>query len=560
MAEYTLTIVDTTGVQGYIFGSNRLRENVGASQLVEMATNEFVEQSLDRADLAHNLATGHTHQTIEDGLDVEVILRGGGNVVLLSRTEGIAKVFVGQLSKILLGRAPGLEIAVAHHTFDWTTTPVGGNNGAYHQLLAKLNRAKQQRHASRSLLGQAVTLECRSTGLPAVDFYRYGPGDTQAVSADVRAKVDQANFDAAHARLTAMLRDAATGYAFGRDFEELGGTEDERRYIAVVHADGNGIGRRFQNVINGHDRPADGSRTCLQAVQTLSRAVADAGQTALRETVRRMVAVFKELPETFGAEGRAEWLSFLDGLAYDRGRPVLPFRPIVFGGDDVTFVCDGRLGLPLAAIYLEEWEKATRGLPEGGQAYACAGVAVVKTHYPFVRAYDLCEDLCKRAKKQVRDALHGMDEPKGASALDWHFALSGIFGSIGTIRDREYAPPAGNLTTRPIWLRSGSLIGPRWRTWPDFKRLVGVFRGDVLVNGAVYASRNKVKGLREVLRGGEDSVRKFRLAYQLDPLPLLDARTPALQDAGWADKRCGYFDAIESVDFFLPLDAWETKQ
>jgi len=38
MNEFYLVIVDTTGIQSYIFGSNRLRENVGASFLVHAAT------------------------------------------------------------------------------------------------------------------------------------------------------------------------------------------------------------------------------------------------------------------------------------------------------------------------------------------------------------------------------------------------------------------------------------------------------------------------------------------------------------------------------------------
>ena len=31
------------------------------------------------------------------------------------------------------------------------------------------------------------------------------------------------------------------------------------------------------------------------------------------------------------------------------------------------------------------------------------GVAVVKSHYPFARAYDLAEELCASAKKRVKE-------------------------------------------------------------------------------------------------------------------------------------------------------------
>lgn len=46
----------------------------------------------------------------------------------------------------------------------------------------------------------------------------------------------------------------------------------------------------------------------------------------------------------------------------------------------------------------------------GEQLTVAAGVAIVKTHYPFARAYELSEALCKSAKRLSRDV----------STLDWH--------------------------------------------------------------------------------------------------------------------------------------------
>ena len=42
MSTFHLVVVDTTGIQRYIFGSNRLRENVGASHLVYQATEGWL--------------------------------------------------------------------------------------------------------------------------------------------------------------------------------------------------------------------------------------------------------------------------------------------------------------------------------------------------------------------------------------------------------------------------------------------------------------------------------------------------------------------------------------
>lgn len=40
MPRLTVTAVDTTGIQNYIFGSNVLKHNVGASYLVRFATQD----------------------------------------------------------------------------------------------------------------------------------------------------------------------------------------------------------------------------------------------------------------------------------------------------------------------------------------------------------------------------------------------------------------------------------------------------------------------------------------------------------------------------------------
>ncbi len=74
---------------------------------------------------------------------------------------------------------------------------------------------------------------------------------------------------------------------------------------------------------------------------------------------------------------------------------------------------------------------------------ACAGIAIVKSHYPFARAYALAEELTRSAKSyRTKETIVG-------SCLDWHFALSGLGGSIKEIRDREYKVRAGIADVAP---------------------------------------------------------------------------------------------------------------
>ena len=108
-----LLILDTSQIQPYVFGSNRLRENIGASYLVAQATGQW---ALEKMPAPHNVAdaqalTLNNDQWIErDGLRAEVIYVGGGNVVALFADRAEAEKYVRAYSRYLLQRAPGLQV------------------------------------------------------------------------------------------------------------------------------------------------------------------------------------------------------------------------------------------------------------------------------------------------------------------------------------------------------------------------------------------------------------------------------------------------------------------
>jgi hypothetical protein len=70
-------------------------------------------------------------------------------------------------------------------------------------------------------------------------------------------------------------------------------------------------------------------------------------------------------------------------------------------------------------------------------------------------------------------------------------------------------------------------------------------------------SRNKVMALREELRQGRKETENFLQLYQLGKLPQLSANNTRLSKQGWTidvcGDVCGYFDAIESMEFYAPF-------
>jgi hypothetical protein len=553
MNKFTITVVDTTGIQDYVFSSNRLSENIGASYLVSQATKEWVEKALNDLgkELKRKVNTDkslHKVYICNEDIAAEIIYTGGGNAVLLFANFQYAKRFTEILSKQVLQDAPGLNIVVAHYQdFEF-------GQGNFKEKLncileKKLSKKKRERIASVPLLGLGVTGTCQSTQLPAVDtskeYSRRDEEDIYLISRETKAKLKAVSH--ANERLIKEFGEVFNEelYDFPYRTDYLGRSEGNSSYVAIVHADGNGMGNRFQKCGEGKS-----DQDAIIDMRQLSADVQNAGISALRKVVE-VVSNSIENGEVIGTIAKFALKKSKNGKLY------FPFRPLVFGGDDVIFVCDGRLGLELAAIYLREFENQKVSDNEDNEELtARAGVCIVKTHYPFARAYQIVEDLYKEAKKFIREERDRLcDDNYYCSTIDWHFAASGLIGSLAEIRQREYQVAAGNLIMRPIRLKDDDTDDEQWRTWSNFINIIQHFNGqfdDVEGNEQWKERRNKVIALREVLREGYNQTKQFTNAYGIKTLPPL-SQLDNLENSGWFDKRCVYFDAIEALDFYIGL-------
>ena len=516
-----LVMVDTAQIQPYVFGSNRLRENIGASHLVAQATGEWALSLLDNP--------------------TQKIYAGGGNVVALFPDSDSAEKFTRRLSRRVLEQAPGLRLVIASHPFDSGHESLAD---ALQQAAERLAVLKRSDPLSVALLGLSITQPCGATGLPATGLAPRRGGDPTSVypaSDEILEKIAAAA--EAQARLTtgADGLPPSPGYVYPSDFDEMGRSTGEDSYIAVVHADGNGMGRRLADLA----RAAADDDACRQALEDFSVRLHRASLSALRATVGRLEEAYGDNREDISIRVPLRETS-RGGVFF------LPMRPLVFGGDDVTFVCDGRLGLALATCYLEAFRVATESLP-GGPATACAGVAIVKTHYPFARAYEIADALCRTAKALHRD----MKERNyvDVACLDWHFTSGGLLGELDTIRQREYDVPSGRLNLRPVAL---SPDAPTHQRWDVVRKGLNAFTGDGWLE-----RRSKAKALREALRGGPPAVERFCQFYNASDdnpkglLPDLGSGFGTARETGWisaAPHRCAYFDALELFDRFIPLD------
>jgi len=546
MSKHTLTLLDATGIQEYIFGSNQLAQNIGASELVERVTTQWLVDSLKALGLSTNL-----QWSSEKGVEysnkkvpqvyVEVIYAGGGNAVLLFAPGQDAQAFLRHHTRRVLVGARGLQILAVSQVFEWDEQAGTGETfvDVLDQLRKKIFIRKMSRPASTPMPGLAITTACAYTGLPAVGV-NTDPNivgteiatrmkrlkEEQPISGEVADKLRAE--PPAKNRLHELLKQVREkGYEFVYDFDQFG-DKGESSYIAVVHTDGNGMGKRF-DALAAQYKTAGYNRDYIEAIRALSDSIRKRAEKALNETVNYLL------------DGLEKEEITIKPLKRD-GTPLLPFRPIVFGGDDVTFVCDGRLGVMLAAKYLQAFTDGN--LADGAPVYARAGVAVVKTHFPFSRAYGLSEDLAFSAKQAIAGLK--LEGDSGATVMDWHFSTTGVIRSLEAIRKQDYmSRSAVSMLMRPI--RIDAHAG-QWRSWENFQSVMKEFRGKEWAE-----KRNKVKDLQNALRGGSQDVSLFMKNYRIKGLPDIPAQ-PAMKTNGWQieageDVACGYFDTLEAIDF-----------
>ncbi|MBI4492000.1 MAG: hypothetical protein HY690_04335 [Chloroflexi bacterium] len=510
-----LALLDCSGIQDYVFGSNRLADNVGASYLVEAALNATLEAALvatlGQGAIAASWRTATAlaldPRSSEGAVRAEVLYVGGGNAVVLFAEAGQARAVLADLGRRLLERSPGLRVAAS--LVPWAP---GGLKEALKEARRDLGRRKLADTRRLTPFSHPVVETCRVAGLPAAcerdDFGRtVRLSSLAAARRDARGRGDRrlrGTFD--H-----LLGEA---YDFPSELEQLGQRAGES-HIAVVHADGDGLGLKLREIIEA----AQDDQEVAAGARAFALRVEGGASRALQRLVETLLARLHGLEEHSGIEARFSSAGTLR---------LLPMRPIVYGGDDVTFVCDGRLGIQLAALFLEDFAEETEGLT------ACAGVAIVGSHFPFSRAYRLAEELCRSAKKARRDPGAGE-----GSWLDFHITFGGVSNSIEAIRQQDYG---GTLLRRP-WR-----VTPDRQTTRDLSWLLKMFKH---LSHSEPWSRSRLRALRDALEQGPEA--SARLLRRLESRQAtLGALAQGLR--GWFDGRVSpLYDVLEAFEFLSPV-------
>ena len=149
------------------------------------------------------------------------------------------------------------------------------------------------------------------------------------------------------------------------DFYELRGGRDSKEYLALIYADGNGMGQVMEK------------QKSLEAMKARAELIDDAIYEALS------AAVCAHLPIPPGGD-----------------KPRFPFDVLLVGGDDVLMVTRASAAFDVALTLAQTFRSLTRAKDPEMQGHSLSiGVVLAPVSYPFGLLVDLAESTLKHAKK-----------------------------------------------------------------------------------------------------------------------------------------------------------------
>ncbi len=536
MSSRVAVLLDIVSIQDFIFKSNELRVNLGASYLVEEVYHKYLAAGLTKItggtleDELKNLDSWMSADSQKDNTPGKVNFGyiGGGNALLFFENEGFARDFIEEWTKILLINVPGLTSAVAFG-------PLSENDPEFRtnlNLIVEQLQTNKSEHIPVTLLPRhGITTECRSSGASAEV---YNSKSNSYVSAGANAKINAA--DSSKEKLKNLYHELFGNkqYTFTNELDKLGGISGEDSHIAIVHIDGNDVGERFN------------SSKSLDDIEKLSKFMRLATERAFKEVIRMAVKNYDDIMPSLGFDR--------DSADPQRKYPVdkdnnyiLPIRPIILGGDDVTFVCDGKLGIFFAKIFIEAYESMRTDNIE--KLTACAGIAIIKTKYPFYRGVSLANELCRNAKLERKDPDKG---DLNASYLDFQISFGGIAGGLHELR-ASFKAPRGYLLYRPF------RITPK-EPFDEYSLDMFIEKARKLKyidKDNANLPNNRINELNEVLTLSEEAGLKFVRHEKSRNRKLPDINGHQYEEALFENGLTPYHDMIEILRFYPDFALWD---
>ncbi len=392
------------GIQDFIFNSNKLKEIIGASELVNQICTESFKDLLS--------------PYVEEQ-DYRILVQAAGNIKSFIYNEQLCAKIIKEFPRKVIEMAPGITVSQAvvelkeGETFKSQVDEL--------ESCIRMQRNIPKTPTTLGFLGIERNQRTGFSNLQEQNTSTYRKSKELYVDESTSSKIKWSG--EAHKGLINKIIDLDNpnneiwkdSQKLQYDIDDM--TASSNNWIAIIHADGNGLGQLLQNI--GHK--SDDLRSFSEELDT---ATCRAAQRAFEDVAEKV-----------------------------KTAKYLPIRPVVLGGDDLSIICRADLAVPFTAAFMKYFEQETaemRVIKQRKQEHkiekltACAGIAFIKSSFPFHFGYHLAEQLCSEAKKAAKEGLS--DQASAPSCLMFHKVQDSLVSSYKDIERRDLT-----VGGSPIW-------------------------------------------------------------------------------------------------------------
>lgn len=482
MTKKKLYMYDVRGIQSYIFRTNKIKEIIGASSIVEELIIKLFDDACKKFELkvendTHNEKLHFSFDENEE-LDAEILYYGGGNLLVLYKNSDVGERVSKEMRKNLLKKTYSLQLAVA-------SVDVGGKDTYkedYETLRKNMDKVKAKMPMSLPVSSFPITSNDPVTGFPFSKIY-----NGEKVTCETYYKLK---------RYDEILSSKSN------KFSEFG-SHDGDSLIAIVHIDGNNMGKYIREKTKDIKTYHDAAKIYRGISNDIQNIFSNKALKAVEDNLENFFENHKSI----------------DKNTIDVTKE---FRTIIHAGDDITFICNAKIAMDCVREFMKVLE-------EDKTYTACAGIYVTHSHFPFSRGYEFAEELCSNAKRLSR-----IEE---GNYVDFHINTSGILNDIDYIRRIHYMDLQGkSLYARPYSISLNNDMNIKQNVM-NIKQLMDILKKLKCSNIA----RSQLKGLREAFYQGEIIVS--------EELNRINSRLKDEQKVNFKkDEYIILFDAIEILD------------
>ena len=313
MAKY-LYGASVQGIQDFIFKTNKLIEVIGASEIVK-AIDTMI--NIYKPDV--------------------IVMQAAGNIKVIFHNKDELQKVVKNFPKEIMQNAFGITISQA-------VIIIHGDEPTKDEIDTLEKKLKIQRNKP------AIPLDLHSNIL---ELY---PKTARPIWADSKESLDVAT-QQKHDEYAKWFKKEREKNPKLQELKELTALSNGKNKIAIIHADGNGLGELLPN---------------------------------LKEKTNLTITEFSQKLDTATHK------------AFERASAgVEKIRPVILGGDDMSVVCDANIALEFTKDFLKYFEEETQKELKF-KLTACAGIAYSNNKYPLHYALHLAEALTSQTKKHAK--------------------------------------------------------------------------------------------------------------------------------------------------------------